>query len=149
MESSNNNLCAICHSIDNNQLYTLPCSHTFHNNCIIDWFRLVESKGECPVCRDNPNKNINKEFIYNNHKPYHTNNYKTYHNNNYKPYNTNNNIEHSNIIKKNISPYNAFVKKNIKILKQQNPDKLMPDIFKLISEKWKISDENPKNKKNE
>lgn len=120
-------LCAICHYQDESKNFSiLPCSHIFHSDCIIDWFRLVESYGECPVCRDNPNKNKNKNN-------YHfSNNYPSYNNNFFIP--------------KKISPYNKFVKNNIPILKQQYPNKSMPEIFKLISEKWKTSQENPKNK---
>lgn len=54
---NNENLCTICLSdISNcseNELYTLPCNHTFHTKCIMEWFRI--SNGNCPLCNDNPN----------------------------------------------------------------------------------------------
>lgn len=118
-------ICAICHSQDETKNFsTLHCSHIFHSDCIIDWFRLVESNGECPVCRHNPN-NKNK--------------------------NANKNIsdidDYTNftITPKNMSPYNTFMKNYIPIFKQQYPNKPHKDIFKLVSEAWKTSQENPKN----
>ena len=52
IETETNGLCAICLSdLDNNE-YTLECNHTFHTKCIVEWFR--KSKGNCPLCNDNP-----------------------------------------------------------------------------------------------
>jgi len=41
--------CAICLNpfIDNN-LLTIPCGHTYHTECILEWF---DKKMTCPMCR--------------------------------------------------------------------------------------------------
>jgi len=42
-------ICAICHEDFSGDLYTLPeCSHIFHTNCIMTWFRM--NKSSCPLC---------------------------------------------------------------------------------------------------
>ena len=44
-------ICAICHEDFSGDLYTLPeCSHIFHTNCIMTWFRM--SKSSCPLCNN-------------------------------------------------------------------------------------------------
>jgi hypothetical protein len=42
--------CSICHeALVNEPFYTLPeCNHSFHTNCIMNWFR---NEHTCPVCR--------------------------------------------------------------------------------------------------
>jgi hypothetical protein len=47
-----NDLCSICLSELGDNEYTLDCNHTFHTKCIVEWFR--KSKGNCPLCNDNP-----------------------------------------------------------------------------------------------
>lgn len=52
-EFSLENRCSIClGNIDYNDKssYTLDCTHTFHTNCIINWFRSENSNGRCPLC---------------------------------------------------------------------------------------------------
>jgi hypothetical protein len=132
MELNDNKLCAICHSQDESKNFsTLPCSHLFHSDCIIEWFRLVESNGECPVCRDNPNNKKKNNSFQTTTQVYDFNN------------------DYPSVISynppKNMSPYNTFMKNNIPIFKQQYPNKPHKDIFKLVSEAWKTSQENPKN----
>jgi hypothetical protein len=48
--------CAICLSgyTDDDPGNTLSCEHTFHGHCIIQWFRQTTSRGQCPLCNDNP-----------------------------------------------------------------------------------------------
>ena len=44
-------ICAICHEDFSGDLYTLPeCSHIFHTNCIMTWFRM--DKSSCPLCNN-------------------------------------------------------------------------------------------------
>lgn len=43
-----NNDCSICCEKIINNAYSLPCSHTFHKNCIQRWF---QEKKNCPYCR--------------------------------------------------------------------------------------------------
>jgi len=54
-EETEQEQCSICYSElgdDESQIYTVPgCSHKFHTNCIIPWFRA--SDGSCPYCRSN------------------------------------------------------------------------------------------------
>ena len=55
----NDNLCVICLSeidINKKNNYKLTCGHTFHTECIIDWFR--SSNGHCPCCFNNDSKKI-------------------------------------------------------------------------------------------
>jgi len=48
---------------------------------------------------------------------------------------------------KKLSPYNKFMKTEIVKVKAENPDILHKDAFKMVAQRWKDSDENPKNKK--
>ena len=47
-------LCIICYSeldCSGSATYSLPeCGHTFHQNCIMHWFRQANSK--CPLCNN-------------------------------------------------------------------------------------------------
>ena len=44
-------ICAICHDELSGDMYTLPeCSHVFHTNCIMTWFRM--KKSSCPLCNN-------------------------------------------------------------------------------------------------
>lgn len=46
----NEHLCSICHVDLDNNIYTIPeCSHEFHVDCIIPWFRAGHNT--CPYCR--------------------------------------------------------------------------------------------------
>ena len=43
-------VCAIClDQLDNKQTFTLPCGHTFHTECQINWF--LNGQKTCPTCR--------------------------------------------------------------------------------------------------
>ena len=49
----NDNICSICYDSFNDdevQSYRLDCSHRYHSQCIIQWFRNGNSK--CPLCND-------------------------------------------------------------------------------------------------
>jgi hypothetical protein len=57
----NEMVCVICHehmyettddkNIMDDSCFMLPeCGHCFHTNCIIAWFRTVQSSGKCPLC---------------------------------------------------------------------------------------------------
>tara|TARA_B100000424_G_scaffold135455_1_gene102783 strand:+ start:2393 stop:2626 length:234 start_codon:yes stop_codon:yes gene_type:complete len=39
--------CPICLNPLNTSVY-LPCGHSFHDDCILDW---IEKKKTCPTCR--------------------------------------------------------------------------------------------------
>lgn len=43
------NTCYICYDDMNNDRHELECSHSFHNGCLISWFRTGNSS--CPYCR--------------------------------------------------------------------------------------------------
>jgi hypothetical protein len=44
-------VCAICHEDLSDNLYNLPeCSHTYHVNCIMHWFRTDHNT--CPLCQN-------------------------------------------------------------------------------------------------
>ena len=40
--------CAICLEPINSQTLTISCGHTYHSNCLLNWF---EYNMTCPVCR--------------------------------------------------------------------------------------------------
>ena len=63
-EFSIENKCCICLddiNLETNKLHTLDCNHTFHTNCIIDWFRTHSSNGRCPLCNISDDNN---QFTY-------------------------------------------------------------------------------------
>tara|TARA_Y100001935_G_C17293478_1_gene504797 strand:- start:59 stop:550 length:492 start_codon:yes stop_codon:yes gene_type:complete len=65
-EFSIENKCCIClEKIDKDKTntYTLHCNHTFHTNCIIDWFRTETSNGRCPLCNLDDDDNNKYEYL--------------------------------------------------------------------------------------
>jgi len=52
-----NSTCPICLE-DENMTIKLPCNHWFHKECILDWFKESDN---CPLCRTNIKKFINKK----------------------------------------------------------------------------------------
>ena len=47
--------CSIClEDLDDDQITTLSCGHSFHVLCIIRWFR-NPTRSSCPLCRDDGN----------------------------------------------------------------------------------------------
>ena len=53
-------ICAICHEVLGNNLYNLPeCSHNYHTNCIMTWFRAGHNT--CPLCNNEGINATNKE----------------------------------------------------------------------------------------
>jgi hypothetical protein len=45
--------CVICTQsmCDGGRLHKLRCSHTFHTECVVRWFRTASNRTSCPVCR--------------------------------------------------------------------------------------------------
>ncbi len=49
-------ICSICLSSLDNNINTLSCSHSYHDNCINTW---THQNNTCPICRSNiKNKEI-------------------------------------------------------------------------------------------
>ena len=48
VQTSLEDVCAICYSTDFVDAIKLPCSHKFHIDCIMPWIR---QKSTCPLCR--------------------------------------------------------------------------------------------------
>tara|TARA_E500000178_G_scaffold320819_1_gene344223 strand:- start:327 stop:647 length:321 start_codon:yes stop_codon:yes gene_type:complete len=47
---TNNTECSICLDSDENEKIKLECDHSFHKNCLEEWY--IKSKNKnCPVCR--------------------------------------------------------------------------------------------------
>jgi hypothetical protein len=46
-----NTYCSICCEDSIKLYHTLPCGHTFHIKCVMEWFR---RNGRCPMCREEP-----------------------------------------------------------------------------------------------
>jgi len=42
--------CSICCDTSQNTFHELPCGHSFHGDCIIQWFR--SGGPSCPLCRN-------------------------------------------------------------------------------------------------
>ena len=58
MATKESDICSICHEDLSTNLYTLPeCSHTFHCNCIMHWFRAKHNT--CPLCN---NTGVNSQY---------------------------------------------------------------------------------------
>lgn len=51
--------CAICLTeMESKDMAALPCTHSFHDNCITEWFaRCQENNLFCPICRFNTTTN--------------------------------------------------------------------------------------------
>jgi hypothetical protein len=60
-----NEECMICKDeLQCGQCYTLPeCNHTYHTNCLINWFRNGDSR--CPYCGNKGVNNKNNETLRN------------------------------------------------------------------------------------
>jgi hypothetical protein len=52
--------CPICLDKGNMNI-KLPCGHWFHKKCILEWFK---NSDNCPLCRLNIKKEINKYKVY-------------------------------------------------------------------------------------
>lgn len=54
-------ICAICRDplCARDSAVTLDCQHTFHVECALRWFRGPSQRGECPLCRDAPEQQLN------------------------------------------------------------------------------------------
>ena len=50
VKNSDTNMCAICikHYKTGDKVFFLPCSHNFHIECIMPWFK---THSVCPNCR--------------------------------------------------------------------------------------------------
>ena len=50
VKDSDTNMCAICikHYSKGDKVFFLPCSHNFHIECIMPWFK---TNNKCPTCR--------------------------------------------------------------------------------------------------
>jgi E3 ubiquitin-protein ligase DOA10 len=49
-ENLEDKICSICmKDYDvNDKVLTTPCSHNYHQNCVLDWFR---KSNKCPICK--------------------------------------------------------------------------------------------------
>ncbi len=59
-------LCSICYSKMENNSKTFSCSHTYHKNCINEWFK---NNTTCPICRKNIINEIKKPQKKNSVRP--------------------------------------------------------------------------------
>lgn len=41
--------------------YTLDCDHSFHTQCIVNWFRSSQNATQCPICRAPPQLHDSEE----------------------------------------------------------------------------------------
>ena len=63
--------CAICLTpIENNELHTLPCNHSYHQDCINEWAKTSQVQIEnnevhwyCPLCRHVMKEELSDEEI--------------------------------------------------------------------------------------
>ena len=49
--------CSICCDTAQNTFHELPCGHSFHADCIIQWFR--SGGPTCPLCRNDSESTLN------------------------------------------------------------------------------------------
>jgi len=62
---NSNNICVICQQNreENDEIHSIKeCSHTFHTNCIIEWFRTGNDK--CPLCRNSEFCSVSPIMFY-------------------------------------------------------------------------------------
>ena len=66
-QNEGDDICAVCLSdINEKDNYKLECSHVFHTDCIVNWFR--SSNGNCPCCWGNTKKKVSFYGIW--ERPY-------------------------------------------------------------------------------
>ena len=55
--NESNKTCSICitNFVKHDVVYSLPCKHIFHRNCVGDWLTINST---CPLCRDDANKSL-------------------------------------------------------------------------------------------
>lgn len=65
-KNNNEETCLICHDkLSSEPCHTLECSHEYHIDCIISWFR--SGNTNCPYCNSKPENSSNNdetEFYY-------------------------------------------------------------------------------------
>ena len=44
--------CSICQDLIDNDNITIPCGHSFHINCLLEWCRRHNMATTCPLCRE-------------------------------------------------------------------------------------------------
>ena len=59
--TENETPCSICQTTDPPNWHTLDCSHKFHTECIIQWFR--RGGNTCPICRAEGNTGQGLRFL--------------------------------------------------------------------------------------
>ena len=45
------NICLEQYALDQAVIY-LPCLHTYHDNCILEWLRKPHETPACPICQE-------------------------------------------------------------------------------------------------
>ena len=53
--------CSIClQTLNSQKIKVLPCEHTFHTDCILEW---LTNTNTCPICRKSIHKHKMKVFF--------------------------------------------------------------------------------------
>src|SRR5579871_73188 len=60
--------CSICLEPILKGKHTLSCNHSFHTNCVINWFRTDHKS--CPVCRKEPTVEDGMKKLFDNLRQY-------------------------------------------------------------------------------